>query len=385
MELDKETIRERMQEWRNLKVLYQKAINQKEKRRNEIQKLRIKNKDLKIENAELRTRVENLELQLEELKEIIFGKSKDKNDENHDPSFIQKKERKKAQRNKESYQRKTPDPDEITKTEKHTITHCLDCNTKLRNKRIVIFYEEDIPLPDENTQLKEVIEYQIEKGWCFKCRKWHSAIHLPPKKAVLGDKVRFYICYLSILIRASYSQIIHLLWDTYRFAVSRGEIENIMEEMGRKLRKEFERIKKRLQKSKGVHLDETSWRKLYLWVMAGMGTEDVIYLAGKSRGHGNVDELLGKEFSGVKLSDAYAAYKNKPGEHQQCWVHPNRKLRDLANAKVLPEKKRKHCEKTYQEFSVIYAKLRKYISEPFDVAKRKKSSTALNALIAQRK
>lgn len=144
-----------------------------------------------------------------------------------------------------------------------------------------------------------------------------------------------------------------------------------MEQIDRKFRPEFESIKEKLQRSKGVHLDETTWNKLYLWVMAGIETDDVIYLAGKTRGNGNIDDLLGDNFDGIRVSDAYAAYKNKFGKGQQCWAHPHRKLRDLAKSKKLSKKKRNHTQKVYTEFSEIYKKLRESIKLPFDKKLRK--------------
>ncbi|MFH1546114.1 MAG: IS66 family transposase [Patescibacteria group bacterium] len=221
------------------------------------------------------------------------------------------------------------------------------------------------------------MEHHVEKGWCPQCRKWHTAISLPFKKVVIGNKVKLYICYLSILIRLSYPQIISLLRDTYGFLISNGEIANILAEMSGKFRPEFERIKQRLQKGKGVHLDETGWRKLYLWVMASIDTEDVLYLAGRNRGNGHIDELLGEDFQGVRINDAYAAYKNKQGDCQQCLAHPHRKLRDLANSETLSLTTKRHCQTAYAEFSEIYKKVRTYITEPFDPIKRKKQKEEL--------
>jgi hypothetical protein len=103
-----------------------------------------------------------------------------------------------------------------------------------------------------------------------------------------------------------------------------------MEQSGRKLRLEFERIKEKLQRSKGVHLDGTTWRDLYLRVMTGIESDNVLYLAGKTRRNGNIDDLLGKGFEGVCVSDAYPAYKNKDGRGRRCGAHPYGKLLDLS-------------------------------------------------------
>lgn len=157
-----------------------------------------------------------------------------------------------------------------------------------------------------------------------------------------------------------------MLWDTYHFRLSQGEVTKILHQTADKLRPEFERIKERLQKQTGVHLDETSWGKFYLWVMAAMQGEDVLYLAGRSRGKGNADELLGDNPGLVRITDAYAAYKNQKGPHQQCWSHPHTKLKNLAYSKTLSKEKQKHCYEVYSQFSEMYEALRTYLKEPFD-------------------
>jgi len=386
-QLSQEEIKRRMQEWRNLKVLHRKAVEKNKRYEAELKAAKAEIVRLKKENTDLKIEVEDIKLQLEEMKKIVFGSKKDDDDKKgggcsfmNNKNKAKKKKRKK--RNKKSYHRQVPKEEEITERKTHKINKCPDCETKLTRKKIVIFYEEDIELATKDKQIKNSIENQVEKGWCKNCKKWHAAIKLPSKKVIIGPKVKLYICYLSILLRISYSQIINLLKDAYGFEISNGEIANILDKIGQKLRPEFERIKDRLQKKgKGVHLDETSWRKLYMWVMASIDTEDVVYLAGRHRGNGNVDDLIGKDFKKIRISDAYRAYKNKSGIAQQCWAHPHRKLRDLAKSKALTKAKQKHCQKTYQKFSKIYKQLRVFINEPYKQKQRREQKQNLLELI----
>lgn len=378
MKLSDKEIARRIQEWRNIKILHEKSRtrNEKLKKKNKRQKQEIKK--LKVDNLALQALVEKQALQIEELQKIVFGKKKKDYDEKDDFDNSNKPKKEKKPRSKKSYRREKPKPEDITEIRKHEINNCPDCGEELRRKKLIIYWEEDIPLPvAEGEKGHNIIEHQVEKGYCLKCKKWHRAQEIPPKKVVLGQKVKFFVCYLNILLRMSYSQIRHFLRDIYHFKISDGEIAKIMEKGAIKLRPEFERIKKKLQESKGVHLDETSWHKLYLWVMTGIESDDVIYLAGKNRGNGNIDDLLSKDFNGVRVSDAYPAYKNKSGEGQQCWSHPHRKIRDLAKSKKLSKTKRKHCQKAYKKFSEIYEALRNYIQEPFEKTKREQQKQTL--------
>jgi len=374
-ELSKEEIKKRMQEWRNLKTLNKKAVARRDKLERQLKLEREENARLRKENQELRKEVEELKLQVEELREIIFGKKNDKDKKGDDENDLwepKKKERKKKKRSKSSYQRELPKEEEITNTQEHKIDNCPDCGTNLANKKVKEFYEEDIPLPKENKSLKKVTKHIVEKGYCPKCKKWHRSFNIPSKKVVIGRNVKLYIAYLSILLRISYSQIKNLLYDTFAFKISNGEIANILEEVSLTLRPEFERIKKRLQEEGlGVHLDETSWRDKYLWVMTSIINEDTIYLAGKNRGNSNIDELIGEDFNKVRVSDAYPAYKNKAGTPQQCWAHPHRKIRDLAKSKVFSKLKRKYLKEVYKEFSLIYLDLREALEKPFKKEERR--------------
>jgi len=377
--LTEKEIQKRLWELRNLRVLYKKAVakNAKLKEKNKSQRERIIALE---ENQEfLLDQVEALKLQVEELKQIVFGRKKKKKDDKDDDFRPEKKRKDPKKRNRDSYKRPIPDENDVTAHEYHSLDpNCPDCGTNLQNKETVVFYEEDIPLPDKETKLKQVIKHHAEKGYCPNCRKWHTAHHLPAAKVILGNKVRLYIAYLSILLRLSFSQIQSLLWDTHRFRISDGEIAKILHKTADRLKPEFERIKKRLQSGRGVHLDETSWGNFYMWVMASTetGNEDVLYLAGRTRGKGNVDNLLDNT-DVIRITDAYSAYKNQPGHHQQCWSHPHTKLEQLAYSKTLSKEIRVHCYETYGEFSMIYEKLRSYIKEPFNPEKRKRQKKLL--------
>lgn len=384
--LSETEIQKRLQELRNLRVLHRKAVkrNAKLEFENKSQKERIIALE---ENQEfLLNQVETLRLQVEELKKIIFGRGKKRKDDDSDDDFRPKKEKTEMKpRNKDSYKRPVPGEDDVTAHEHHRLNpDCPDCGTPLQGRETEMFYEEDIPLPDKKTKLRQVIRHHIEKGYCPMCRKWHTALPLPSAKVILGGRVRLYIAYLSILLRLSFSQIQSLLWDTYHFRISDGEIAKILHLTADRLKPEYERIKMRLQKGRGVHLDETSWGDFYMWVMtsANAGCEDVLYLAGRTRGKGNADELMGDDFKGVRITDAYGAYKNQKGPHQQCWSHPHTKLRQLAYSKVVSEETRRHCYEAYSEFSVIYEKLRRYIKEPFNPKNREEQKQLLFKEIA---
>jgi transposase len=209
-------------------------------------------------------------------------------------------------------------------------------------------------------KIKQIIEQQIEKGYCPNCHKWHSAVPLPNKVVRPGPKVKMFIAYAINILRLSYSQTKNILIDLYDFQISDGEIVNILEKTAIKLSPELERLKERILNSNSIHLDETGHQtgseKNYNWIMASGDSEEAVFLIGKNRGKGNAVDLL-KDYSGVRVSDCYGAYKNMPGEQQVCWAHIIRKARDLKDNSNLDIDKRGFVKTIHNDLKNIYVKI----------------------------
>lgn len=75
---------------------------------------------------------------------------------------------------------------------------------------------------------------------------------------------------------------------------------------------------------------------------------------GQSRGKGNI-EALG--VAKIGITDDYGAYKKIFAEHQLCWAHPQRKLRDVAESKEIAQEKKTYCMDAYGRFSKLYARI----------------------------
>ncbi len=363
-ELSKSQIDERLVELRNLRTLYAKA-------RERISILETENRDLKQRIKELEEvnkdqckRIETISFQLEQVSIKLFGKKSVFN------RIVEKKEKK--ERDSYSYQR--PIPTNITKTEPHPIKVCAHCCGVLINRRIKIFYEEDIPLPIE----KVVTKHEVETGYCSNCRLQSSGYTIPSKVTILGENIKKYICVLSIVSRMSHEQIGEHLEDIFKFEISKGEIGNILCTQAIKLRPEYQALKDSVISQKATHYDETSWEVqkeehgMYAWVATGTDNNDTVFLLGRSRGKGNISEI---GIAKVAITDDYGAYKNPFEEHELCWAHPNRKLRDLAESAEFKEVNKKRILNTYEQFSSLYKRMRKIKEEISPYLKKKFKET----------
>lgn len=352
MRLAETEISKRLIRLRNLEHLHAKARERIVLLEKENRGLKQRIKELEDKNKDLSTKIEALSFQFEQIKNKLFGK---KPIVNH---LIQEKEKK--SRNIFSYQR--PIPTTVTEIKPHPINACVHCHRTLQKKRTVVFYEEDIPLPIQ----KIVVKHEVEVGYCPVCKRQSSVYPIPPKRSILGENVKKYVCVLSIANRLSYDQIQNHLRDIFDFHVSLGEIGNILQTEADHLRPEYQALKKSIVSQDGTHYDETGWKVRkeeqgkYAWVATGTENNDTVFSLGRSRGKGNIIDIgAGK----IGITDDYGAYKNAFAEQQLCWAHPQRKLRDVAESAEIPEEKRENCKNTYFQFGTLYKNIRQSLRQ----------------------
>jgi transposase len=351
MALTTTEINARLTELRNLRKLYGAQKIKIQTLEAQVRLLKQENQALRVQNTVLADTVSDIKLQMEELRTIVFGKKrKEKPDDDIIPPHKQ------TPRTAASYHRPLPNETDITHEKFHTIDICTYCQGTFAERDTSVYFEEDIPLP----QQKVVIRHTIEKGYCGSCRKWSVATPLPSARVTLGTTVKRYIVYLSVVCRLSYTQIQDVLKQTYTFTISSGEIAKILEKEGHALRPIYEQLKTSIRGEPSVHLDETGWNLVlgdgyhsYAWTMVGGISADAVFLLGKTRGKGNAYELLG-DSTAVVVSDDYAAYRNVHSPHQLCCAHISRKLRDLAQSTNIPAPIHEHCVSVYQQFAQIY-------------------------------
>lgn len=348
--LSPEEIKQRLIRLTNLEQLHLKARQRIVSLEKENKQLKQRIKELEDKNKDLNEKIEAISFQFEQIKNKLFGKKLIVN------RIIQKKEKK--VRDIFSYQR--PIPEQITKVEPHPVRECVHCHGELKRKLIKVFFEEDIPLPIQ----KIVIKHEVEVGYCSVCKRQTPGMPIPSKEVILGDNVKKYVCILSIANRLSHVQIQDHLKDVFDIQISTGEIGNILETEANNLRPEYQGLKESVLIQNGTHYDETGWKVQkeeqgkFAWAATGTENFDTVFSLGRSRGKGNIEDLgTGK----IGISDDYAAYKNSFKEHQLCWAHPHKKLRDMAGNEEFGKRKKNRILKTYEQFSNLYQNIRKKI------------------------
>lgn len=340
-------------------------------------------RQLLIQNQQQAIQIESLNLIVEELRKMVFGKKKttedtadgDKNGSDEDNTNTQNgqtKKRKMADRSADSYRRPAPPDEEVTATYEHPLTSCPDCGTFLTQLKQVTRYIEDLAdLTGLSKLLKRIEKHIISTGFCQVCKRRKAAIGISPQVSVLGEQVKQFICYLSIVMRMSFEQIGCFLSDTAGLNISDGEITVCLDEQAEKLTPEKDRLLAKIRGAPGRHYDETGWKVQqeglgnYCWISRPTEGTEAVFLMGRSRGKGNAEELQGNIDNQVGISDDYGAYKNMFEKHQLCMAHPKRKLRDLHESKTLSPAGRTCCTSSYQAFSQLYEDLEKTLATKY--------------------
>lgn len=132
-----------------------------------------------------------------------------------------------------------------------------------------------------------------------------------------------YILYTRYRLRLPIKKLRESLDDLHDFKISEGEVAEKLQEAEALFGKDYQAISEHIQTARVVYADETGWRmhghNWWLWVYAT--DKGIRYVLEHTRGKGIPTEALGENSKRVIVSDGYAAYKNLPGDKQQCWVH----------------------------------------------------------------
>lgn len=377
--LDDAEIKRRLVRLANLERLHEDL---KEK----YEALKQENELLKAAIAAQNILIESLKLRIEELERMVFGRRKKRDGSGrNEPPAATSQRTPPAARPASSYRRPVPPADAITHTEKHPLTHCSDCGTKLQALKTVVRYEEDVlPLADWWKALKRAVKRLITTGYCPRCKARKAAAPIAPHLVSLGGNVKQFVTFGTVILRLSCRQIIDFLSGTVRIAMSHGETVEILADHARTLQPEFHRVQERIDAQPAAHYDETSWKVQdpgqgnHAWIRTGTETPEALFLLGRSRGKGNIDDLRGGEARHQPgVTDDYGAYINAFAVHALCWSHPHRVLRDLSTADCLSGEARAHCRSVYQAFDALYTDVRAVKKTAFIPAERLKKKEEL--------
>ena len=114
--------------------------------------------------------------------------------------------------------------------------------------------------------------------------------------------------------------------------LSKSQADSLLNQLAADWDEQYDAIAEIIALSMIVYIDETGWkvgkRSCYTWAFST--AKYVLFRCGVGRGKAEAEQVLGKFFSGIGVTDDYAAYTSLFSKHQLCWAHLIRKSIKLA-------------------------------------------------------
>ena len=292
--------------------------------------------DLLKENKDLKERVKRLEEEnaylkysLEEFREKIFGRKRKKDKDDNDPKPEAPPKKVGAPTGHKGWFRKKPD--HIDHVEEVRLKKCTKCGSRdLKDTgKIQDHVQEDIILVTQ-TVATRFMKHQYDCGECGSQVEGRGKEELP--NSYIGPRAKSLAVFLKYHIKVSDRDIQKLFKSLLGLTIVPSSIPGFRNQLTRYCKPLYEELLKRMKHSKVLHVDETGWKmsgqSRWLWKFADKNVSINQIL--KGRGQKDLEEVLGKKFGGIIISDFLSAYnKIEARAKQRCLVHLLRELKKI--------------------------------------------------------
>jgi transposase len=303
-----------------------------------IQRLLEKIADLECRLAAAEARAAAAEARVAELEKILDQK---KPPDPSTPSGMtpvyrkpnREKGRKKKPGRKRGHRGARRDSAQANNHEHHAVDHCPECGTNLIDEPVVSTrtrITEDIAEKKE----PEVTCHAIESKWCPKCkRRVEARVDAALPRCTLGLRVLLLTAWMHYALGTTGHAIVKYLRRVHDFVVTAGGLVQAWRGLAEALVPMHEAIWQEILRAGVLYADETGWRvggkTCWLWCFATK--QAVYYVIDRTRGSPVVLRVLGEVFSGVLVSDFFAAYGFvQAAAKQKCLAHLLRELEKVS-------------------------------------------------------
>lgn len=245
---------------------------------------------------------------------------------------------------------------------------CPDCQGELKAwDSFVSHTVEDILLPSAKTI---VTNYQKRRYFCTNCQKEIVATHpLEVTNSHFGVTTLSLILLFKQKLHLPLSAIVFLLSNIWGLSITPSGVQTQLTVAKKLCLNPYQELLKQVRGSPVKHSDETTWKVLgklfWAWIIC---TKDSSYITIEETRGGKVADrlLLDSQKSSVLVSDDYAAYQHLKLNHQSCWAHLLRKVRDYVKLKDSSDE----VKLLQVELDTMFSELSQIIEEPFQTPAR---------------
>jgi hypothetical protein len=221
-------------------------------------------------------------------------------------------------------------PKKIDRIEEVKLSSCPECGSRdiTECAQIDEHIQEDITLPKV-----EAVFYRRHHYYCKHC---HKVVCGKGKdelaNSYIGPKAKALAVFLKYVVKISERDIKNIFEKIFDLKVTASSITGFRDKLKTLGAPIYKNLLASVRESDFLHIDETGWRvdgkNHWLWKFS---TKKVcISHIDKSRSSKVVEDILGKEYNGVIISDFLSAYnKITTKAKQRCLVHILRDLRKV--------------------------------------------------------
>jgi transposase len=287
------------------------------------------NKDLKERVKHLEEEVAYLQYTLEEFREKTFGKKKGGHKDNSKGAPPPESKKPGAPTGHTGWFRKKPG--HIDRIEEVRLQKCPKCGSRdLKDTgKVQDHVQEDIMLAARAVATR-FVKHQYACGECLSQVEGRGKEELP--QSYIGPRAKALAIFLKYHIKVSDRDIQKLFKSLLGLTIVPSSIPGFRNQLTRYCKPLYEELLKRMKRSKALHVDETGWKmsgqNRWLWKFTDRNVSINQIL--KGRGQKDLEEVLGKKFDGVLISDFLSAYnKIETRAKQRCLVHLLRELKKI--------------------------------------------------------
>jgi predicted RecB family nuclease len=163
----------------------------------------------------------------------------------------------------------------------------------------------------------------------YRCGECQKSMNTYTRTSRYGPNLRAFVVYLVIELRLSNKNVAEHVSSLFNLALTKATVNRIKSDAAETYMPTYHNILRQIAKGSLVHADETKGVVRggghYVWVFANLTT--VAYVYSDSRESVILGDLL-DGFSGVLVSDFYAAYDSVPCAQQKCLIHLMRDINE---------------------------------------------------------
>lgn len=223
-----------------------------------------------------------------------------------------------------------PKPEIIHHTVEQTLDQCPDCGGKSLSPW---------PSEDEEHIQEDIVPAHVEATkfirhayHCSDCHKLQRAPYASGEVpcGYLGPNVLVQTILMKYHHGLPYSKIQMMFKELCGLTVTDSALAQALQRLARFLTVEKHVILDAVRASPWIHGDETGWKIAGTnhWLWDFVNQKLALYKISRSRGKQVPEEILGRDYAGITISDFLSAYDKSGHRRQRCLVHLLREMHD---------------------------------------------------------